>query len=280
MNIFKFEIDLSRKKTEQTIVSDIEAIFANELGDSSKNQEYLKEELRHSGQNFKALFSENSPIAVNRRSSGKTKYFVAKMNSFPQKGHDVVCIYVKTEDDNIFKQFKWVCDDLEKYCKLKSIDVDKNVTELYLFLSENNDVLYPESSIKADISSKDIDAFTIVCLILEIAIAIFMAFALFYKYIDWFSAISIWVAVGIPLIMQIRDWKARKLIIENLSQTVKSETKETGSNTPSTTTTPQNINPNTSLQAPATPQQVSSPTPSGAPQVPATPAQGASSAIH
>ena len=109
---------------------------------------------------------------------------------------------------------------------------------------------------------------------------IFMAFALFYKYIDWFSAISIWVAVGIPLIMQIRDWKARKLIIENLSQTVKSETKETGSNTPSTTTTPQNINPNTSLQAPATPQQVSSPTPSGAPQVPATPAQGASSAIH
>ena len=46
MNIFKFEIDLSRKKTEQTIVSDIEAIFANELGDSSKNQEYLKEELK------------------------------------------------------------------------------------------------------------------------------------------------------------------------------------------------------------------------------------------
>jgi len=291
MNIFKFRIDLFRKNppknnpdtptqsAENDIATILKKLYANGLS-GDKLKEFLLTKRAHSGANFQDLFSENMLIAVGGQSSGETSFFITIEDEYPKTDHEIICIFVKTEDNNIFKQFKWVCNELKEKCKSDIIVKDKNVTELYLYLCENGDVLHPESTIMAKINSKEKDLFSIVCLLLEIAIAIYAFFSWFYNYTDLSYAVSIWVAVGIPLIMEIKNWLSRKFVIDNLSQNVK---KESGSSNNSTSPTfSGTIPPNTTLQ-PSTAifQQggtvPASPAPSPAPS---TQANQAPSAIH
>lgn len=269
MNIFKFRIDLYRKKpqknnsdtsaqsakseastrstettqsaeseastqsAEKDIATILKELYANGLS-GDKLKEFLLDKKAHSGANFQNLFSDNMLIAVGGQSSGETSFFITIEDEYPKTDHEIICIFVKTEDNNIFKQFKLVCKELKNKCKPDITVKDKNVTELYLYVCEYSDVLHPESSIMAKINSKEKDVFSILCLTLEIAIAVFFFFSWVYDYTNLFSAVSIWVTVGIPLIMEVKNWLSRKFIIDNLSQNVK---KESGSSKTSTSTT-------------------------------------------
>ena len=218
MNIFKFQLDIHCNDPDEKVGILLKKAYTAD--DNIDQVKYLDAKYEKKGDIFKSLFSSKSILGYDTIAAPKLEYFVILDDGIDKKKKITISIYVITTDQDLLKCTNAVISDLKSHCEHKKLDTEKlQVKEVYLYICNENDILYQDVSIIAKMGKESISKWDIVryfVLVMIILISIILLFA--NDNFKWYEALGFALTAIIPFLTELPSLLTNDFRIRNITQ--------------------------------------------------------------